>query len=279
MIFQPTLDKTTLSLNGTRYFLRYANSFTNPDDPSLDESHIHSCYELYMNVQGDVSFLANNHIYPIRNGDIIFTRPNDVHICLYNQPTQHEHFCLWIYAEESSPLFNFTKTADFQPFFSFDEETRKKLIRLLHQLYAYQEELPEPATTSCLLQIFTLLNTKENQFSSSNRRSEIPAELQKILNYLNEHFAEVQKIADLQDKTYTSPATLNRWFKKYLHLTPHAFLEAKKLSYAKQLLQQGESVLNACTQAGFIDCSRFIHLFKKKFGCTPLQYKHEITSF
>ncbi|MBP3591363.1 MAG: AraC family transcriptional regulator [Clostridia bacterium] len=48
--------------------------------------------------------------------------------------------------------------------------------------------------------------------------------------------------------------------------------------YVLELLKKDASVTEACTAAGFSDCSHFIVLFKKKFGETPLKYKKRIES-
>jgi AraC-like DNA-binding protein len=56
-------------------------------------------------------------------------------------------------------------------------------------------------------------------------------------------------------------------------MSPHTFLEEKKLAYAKQLLMGGASVTDACFGAGFSDNSHFISVFKRKFGETPYKYK------
>lgn len=39
------------------------------------ESHLHACYELYLYVQGDVSFLLDGRAYQPRRGDILLTHP------------------------------------------------------------------------------------------------------------------------------------------------------------------------------------------------------------
>ena len=89
-------------------------------------------------------------------------------------------------------------------------------------------------------------------------------------------FAEIHHVNELPSRFFVSPATMNRWFRRYLHLTPHAFLESKKLSHAKTLLGEGKSVTEACMTAGFSDCFRFIATFYNKFGVTPYKYKRNV---
>ena len=43
--------------------------------------------------------------------------------------------------------------------------------------------------------------------------------------------------------------------------------------FAAKLLLEGKSVTEVCGSSGFPDCSRFISVFKNKFGQTPLQYQ------
>ena len=46
-------------------------------------------------------------------------------------------------------------------------------------------------------------------------------------------------------------------------------------SHAAKLLTEGRSVTEVCNSTGFSDCSRFIAVFKAKFGKTPLQYQKQ----
>ena len=101
----------------------------------------------------------------------------------------------------------------------------------------------------------------------------MPTELRMILTDINENFARIHSVSELSQIYFISPATLNRWFRKHLQISPREYIESKKLAYACKLLRESASVTDACLQAGFSDCSHFIALFKRKFGETPLQYK------
>ena len=66
MSFQPELTQSLCSIKETNYHCIYKNCFFRLDDPAIDESHIHTCYEIYVNVSGDVSFLHNKTINKIQ---------------------------------------------------------------------------------------------------------------------------------------------------------------------------------------------------------------------
>ncbi|MBR3997465.1 MAG: helix-turn-helix transcriptional regulator, partial [Clostridia bacterium] len=90
---------------------------------------------------------------------------------------------------------------------------------------------------------------------------------------------EIRTSTELADTFFISQSTLNRLFRKYVGLSVFQIIDARRLSHAENLLRNGSSVMDACFQSGFTDCSKFIILFKKTFGVTPLRYKrkHQIT--
>ena len=58
------------------------------------ESHIHNKCEIYINLTGNVAFMVENRIYPIKSGDIIITRPYEAHHCIYYSTDEHDHYCI-----------------------------------------------------------------------------------------------------------------------------------------------------------------------------------------
>ena len=141
----------------------------------------------------------------------------------------------------------------------------------LHKLSLQENTELECAT--CLLQILQLL--KQHTTTASLFNDDLPDPLPEIMNYIQENFADISHVKDVALRYSLSPSTLNRWFRQYLHTTPHEYLEMYKLKYAETLLSQGASVIDACMDAGFPDCSHFIALFRKKFGVSPGQVRKE----
>ena len=242
-------------------------------DNSLDryeKPHIHDSYEIYINLSGDVSVLVNNNLYKAQKGDAIITRPGDVHLCINHADAPHARFCLWFQCSEDSPLIAFTKRQSFNPFLRHSEDTKKELLRLLYQLKDAQDENREPERTICLYRLLILF---AEGCQTTPDHAGLPAGMQKVLDYMNENFTQIHCVNDIVKATHTSSPTLTRWFRTHLQLSPHKYMEALKLSLAQRLLLEGKSVTEACNLSGFPDYSRFISVFKNKFGQTPLQYQ------
>lgn len=264
MAFQPVLSDSLCNIKDTRLFSFYKNVFVKTDDPE----HIHNCYEIYVNVSGDVSFLHNKNIYPIQKGDIIISAPGEVHYCIYHSSCVHEHFCLWFNAEENSDIGNFISKHSLLGHIRLGESLHEKLFSVMHKLDSDTDSFEKTAYFFELLRLLTEKNKESHQVNA-----DIPGKMQEILEYLDENYAEIHFIEEIADRFHISIPTLNRWFRQYVHLSPGKLLAAKKLSCAEKLLRNDYSVADACFSAGFPDCSRFIALFKSKYGLTPLQYK------
>lgn len=235
-----------------------------------EKPHIHDSYEIYVNVSGNVTFLVNNSLYPVQKGDVVVTRPGDVHLCVYQSDNQHECFCFWLQCPEDSPLIAFTKKLDFTNFIRYSDETKRELLRLLYRLKGAEESAREPARTAYLFRLLTLFAEGEQTELESTA---LPAHMQRVLDYINDNFTQLHCVEDIVNATHVSGSTLNRWFRINLQLSPHKYVQALKLSNARRLLLEGKSVIEACNRSGFSDCSRFISVFKGKFGQTPLQYQ------
>jgi AraC-like DNA-binding protein len=276
MSFEPTivpqLKETLLDLSGIRFGIVYQNSYVNPAEPNIEGAHIHNHLEIFFNVTSDVSFLVGNRLYAVDQGDAVFSRSNEIHVCIYNSAQTHEFYCLWIDADEDTlrellPIVINSST----PLLSYDDATKKKIQKSLRQLYSLQNNSSKNLEkTVCLL---TLLSLIESTYADEELPETIPPALQTIIDDVHTNFAEINHVKDIMDRHFVSSATLNRWFRKYIRLSPREYLESKKLAHASKLLAQGVSVTDACYQAGFSDCSHFIILFKKKFGKTPFRYK------
>jgi AraC-like DNA-binding protein len=269
--YLPRLTETIRTFPDMRFSIVYNNNYRKIDDPNADPLHIHNYLEIFINVSSDISFHVNNNLYLVPVGNAAISRPGDIHRGIFHKSSVHEHVCIWIDADFTSPIFSFLHKDDFCPLFSFDEKTMKKLQFLAFSLFDIcKNKGSELEKLSYLLQILTIF---EKKMPREAVQADIPETLKNILDDIHENFHEIRSVNDILTSHFLSSATLTRWFRKHLHASPREYLESVRLSNAAVLLSNGYSVTEACMRSGFSDCSHFIVLFKKKFGETPLKYK------
>lgn len=270
---KPNLSKLALTSSPVRYkTIRYENNPSSYGE-STNDIHTHNCYELYINLSGDVSFLINNTLYKIKKGNLVFLRPYDVHMCIAKDSSVHEHFCIWFRCNIPQ-LDKFTESDDFVNIYSLCDVDVNVVSGSLSCLEESKSTDNEIAKATCFFNVINVLlaQKKGTDCYASAKYVKIPAEMQPVLDYINDNFTSIEYISEIVKNTYVSTTTLSRWFNKYLHSTPREYLRSKKLAYARKLLDEGKSVTDACMASGFSDCSYFISIFKKKYGVTPAKY-------
>lgn len=96
---------------------------------------------------------------------------------------------------------------------------------------------------------------------------------QQVTEYINEHFHQEIKLAELAALVQLSPYHFLRLFKQSVGVTPHQYILQCRIKKAKFLLQNSElSIANVAARIGFCDQSHFNRYFKRIVGVTPRQY-------
>lgn len=270
-IYPPKMEQRLAFVPIIPYAVRHQCEFVDVNDPSLEPLHIHPHMELLYNVSGNLSFLIDGKVYDVRPGEAVISKAGTPHVCIFRESRVQEWFCFWVDDRMDCELFAFLHKEHFYPVLSLDSDQQARLVSLLTRLrYDTEERKTSLRQTSQVLQVLALL---EEVDSNASARADIPVALQQILEDINQNFASINSQADLSKRHFVSTATMNRWFRRYLHLSFHQYLIFQKLSQAAKLLLDGATVTEACMSVGISDSSYFISLFKKQFGITPLQYK------
>lgn len=153
-----------------------------------------------------------------------------------------------------------------------------KFEEVLHRIYSMfienasiKEVLLNKYITDLLTQI---LISKDSDIKQTNNNDII----EETTTYINEHLREELTLNFLASRASLSPYYFIKLFKKQIGLTPHDYLIAVRLNYAKFLLKTTNiSIKEICYSSGFSSESSFCSTFKKREKITPSafrEYKH-----
>src|SRR5688572_12385508 len=101
-----------------------------------------------------------------------------------------------------------------------------------------------------------------------------PDVLARVLQVIDQRFHEPLRVEDLGRHACLSPFHFARMFKISVGQAPHAYLTAKRMEHARQLLAETNvAIADVARRVGFRTQAHFSGVFRKQVGVTPGQYR------
>jgi AraC-like DNA-binding protein len=101
------------------------------------------------------------------------------------------------------------------------------------------------------------------------RRALAAAEVDKILDYIEDNLGEDIGLEELSAVIGVSTNYFSALFKQALGTTPHQYLIGRRIEFAKRLIERGVPLAQAALDAGFSSQQHFSSTFHRVVGCTP----------
>jgi len=95
----------------------------------------------------------------------------------------------------------------------------------------------------------------------------------RVIRYLDEHHIEQPALAELADCVELTPFHFHRLFSAWAGVTPKDFLQCLTLAYAKELLERGETILDAALETGLSGPGRLHDLCVHLESASPGEMK------
>ena len=128
----------------------------------------------------------------------------------------------------------------------------------------------------CLLSQLWLAVCKNVQLPTKAIDTVLEVRMQKLLQYINEHYGEDLSLDKLAASANISKSECLRCFKKSVQITPYKYLTEYRLSKAAELLKNTDAPIgNIADSVGFRQVSHFGKCFKEKTGLSPRDYRKE----
>lgn len=237
--------------------------------------HDHDYFELLIILNGSyINSINGEDLVGISN-DAYLIRPNDLHKLASNsKDAQHLNIMF---------TFDFFKTAC--------ENISKTLFETIMELPNIHLKLNQAETNKLL----SLLNDSKSSLVADNNmyykilvsdlmyeiinqyglfKEKSPAWLSEIQKLLSSEQSLSLSVDDLVKSVNYSHTHLSRMFKEKTGISMVKYIQEVKLDYAvKYLVYTNKSIAEIAEIIGYKEVSHFNHIFKKKYGITPLEYR------
>ncbi|MBR2064339.1 MAG: helix-turn-helix domain-containing protein [Bacteroidales bacterium] len=112
-----------------------------------------------------------------------------------------------------------------------------------------------------------------SSFAHTERSTE-SRRVQKVKQYINDHYNEPMKLADLADLVGMSPVAFSRFFRQRTGRTLSDYIVDIRLGFAaRMLVDSSKNISEICYECGFNNLSNFNRTFKSKRNYTPRDFR------
>lgn len=273
---------------------------------SLVTPHWHNHYEIDFCCDGNGYTILNGKKYPCRRGTFSFVTLSDVYEhksdgkgCL-KFINLNFNFNAISYSVITELLHNFSGFV-----FQCDDEETIKFENILKQI-KYEDENNKPLgkryiknlLDNLLIEVYRkkkdfdtlgydkgkLDKEKYNKINADvkstfidSEYAALPHSVQRVVYYVNAHFKEQITLKDVSDYAEIEYTSIGKYIKKYLNVSFKEYLTDIRLTYAKNLLCNTDvTITELAFYCGYSTVTYFISEFKKKYGCSPREYRQNI---
>ena len=260
----------------------YSGSRTTTAGEFLCEFHCHDNWEIYIYLEGDVTYYVEDKVYTMKLGDVIVIPPGKMHQSVVSIPDgkRYERIVLNL-----NPSYINNEI-------DADEDLKGKYIRYIHQynfllnyddddfifiknlaMQIIQTSQEENYRKTMLNAFIYSIGSKFDNPSHSNT-PHVDSLISEVIQYINQHYIEQLSLDTICEEFYVSKFYLNRRFKEYTKLTIYDYILSKRIALARRLIRSGVTANETAEKCGFGDYSTFYRAFISKTNQTPKEFKN-----
>lgn len=244
------------------------------------EGESHPFWEMVYVKNGSVGVSADERIYSLSEGDVIFHKPMEFHR-IWSAENSSPHLCILTFelkGKKVTELENVTR--------KLDEASKIMLGRCMEKGRKAFEFSRSGAVSSVIderycqeycnaLEDFLLLHACMGKNESLPAESSSSSRLfSDTVLYLRDNIGEKLTVEAIADRFFVSPSRIKKLFARYSGIGVMTYFNNMKILEAQKLLREGLAVSNVAEKLGFTNQFYFSSVFKKITGMTPSQFKH-----
>lgn len=261
-----------------------------PQHHRWTEIHTHAFTEMVVIQAGRVVHVTPEGEYPAQAGDVFVIHEGDPHgyrdgrrLSLIN--------ILYDSRRLLAPADAVRKIPGYHAMFHIEPRFRRRhgrdthlrlnaqdLRHVLRLITSIRRELSRKAAgyellaTALFLQLVGFLSRRYSRKQTAPRGGLL--RMGEIISYLERHYNQPVRLAELAGKAHMSPRHLQRTFRETTGLTPIEYLLRRRVARATDLLRRGDrNVTEIAFAVGFSDSNYFSRVFRRITGQSPSRFQ------
>lgn len=233
---------------------------------------LHNFWEVVFVESGFVTASAEEQVYNLCAGQILFHKPNEFHR-IHTNGKNPAHLLIISFTAKGDGMKNFERKC-----YTLESGEIEEYTNVFYGIKAACESFDGKkadsflASYACnLLEIF-LLGLKDKSAAKKMVCSPNERRYKEIVTIMKEHCEEWLNITDIAALCHMSPSNVKRIFSLYCDMGISKYFLTLKLRKACELLTAGVSISEVSNGLGFCSVNYFHTVFKREIGVTPSKY-------
>lgn len=231
-------------------------------------------YEVVLLLSGDCEFNVEGNVYRFQDGDIVFTRPFELHRVVCISEKIYDRIILYI----KSDYFKKHSCEHYLDIFQNREIGTGNLIphsmsdyslnECIKRLLKYCDEGEYDVADNVVYEFLYLINRYKNNPVGCYTKDE---RVRNIIMYINDNLSETLNLDVLSKKFFITKQYMCQLFKRSTGYTINHYISYKRILLVKELYRSGQSLMEASMNAGFNSYANFYKTYVRLTGETPRQ--------
>ncbi len=220
---------------------------------------------------GGMSYIGNK-AHPVKAGNVIIGKPGQM------RHTTLPFKCLYLHLMvDDSELDALLRSMPdvYAPQSSAVTDSLERLI----SVYTTPESDAGMGTASelCALLSNLIRDTRLASGIAPDRKHHADT-VERAIEFMNDHFCQNITLEQIADHVYLSRIYFHKLFLAATGRTPYKYLLERRLAHAQKLLMTADLSVGAISrECGFSSQSYFNQVFRRELGCTPVDYKKQMS--
>jgi len=244
--------------------------------------HWHNEIEIGYVEKGKIQFSCNKKNYVLQGDDIYFISSSHQHSMsdlsgrsVFFSIVFHEKMVTGPDSVNAKYIYPVMQNRE-HAFLTFQDSyilsILKEIVDLMEEHLPGYELLIRNHLSSIILWIFR----KYHLDTAMPESSEISARIERMLNYMAEHYMEDIQVGEIADYGHVSTRECYRAFRTVLDSSPTEYLHQYRLKKAADLLVTSNlKIFDIAGKCGYNQPGYFATRFKKAYGCSPKEYRRQ----
>lgn len=245
------------------------------------EFHAHDFLELYLFLDGRVTYYIEDRVYELCPGDLLIIPPGKMHRpVISDEHAAYERMVLWVNLEYLAQIDSedrllqkaLVHVGDNGYCVPLRGDALSYMTKLFSKITELQNKPVWTELTAGAIRMYLWSALEAYSFVETTTQGETDV-IPQIIRYITEHYAEEITLDDIAARFFISKSYLSRHFKAYTNATVYAYIMALRITHARRMIREGIPAVEAGRSCGFSDYSTFYKAFKAQTGMSPQQFK------